>query len=169
MHFCIQVNYSNIDRLENLIFITNLIIVLSFANKIGIIFALVRSFSCLFHYQSLIYISLNTQSSFWLYTSDGQLICLVFLKTYMSHKNPRQSITFQDYMIKLFPTTLTIPLSSSKLCLVHLSSSIFHGMIDSFFIHSSLLQYERFLVIDFISGLVKNLSILYLIIFESAK
>lgn len=65
--------------------------------------------------------------------------------------------------------TLSISLLSSNLCLVHLLFDIPYGMADNFSIHSSTLQYEKFLVIGFIKKLIKNLSILRLIVSKSAK
>ena len=72
-------------------------------------------------------------------------------------------------MVRLCPAILSISLLNLNLCSVHLSSGIPHDMADHFSIHSFALQYERFLVIEFINRLVKNLSTLHLVVSESAK
>ena len=84
-------------------------------------------------------------------------------------KNLKQLITFRDCMIKLCFITLSKPLLSLNLCLVHLSSGIPYDMADNFSIYLSTLQYERFLVIGFNNKLVKNLSTLHLVVSESGK
>ncbi len=84
-------------------------------------------------------------------------------------KNLRQSITFRDYMFRLCGAILSIPFSSSNLCSVHLSSGILHDMAESFSIHLFALQYESFLVMDFIHGLDRNLSTLRLVVSDSTK
>ncbi len=84
-------------------------------------------------------------------------------------KNLRQSITCPDLMVRLCPVIFSIPFSSSNLCSVPLLSAIPHGMTDSFSIHSSMFQYESFLVIGFINGLDRSLSTLRLIVFDFAK
>ena len=84
-------------------------------------------------------------------------------------KNLRQSLTFWDYMIRLCLAILLTPLSCSNLCLIHLLSGIPHGIADNFSIHLSTLQYESFLVIDFINKLDRNLSTLRLVVSDFAK
>ncbi len=78
-------------------------------------------------------------------------------------------MTFWNYMIKFCFTILSIPLSSLNLYSVYLLSNILYNMVDSFFIYSSILRYKSFLVIDFINGLDKNLSKLYLVVSHSAN
>ena len=84
-------------------------------------------------------------------------------------KNLRQFITFWDHIVRFCLTILSTPLSSSNFCLVHLLSRISHGVANNFSIHSFTLQYESFLVIGFINRLDRNLSTLYLVVFDSAK
>ncbi len=84
-------------------------------------------------------------------------------------KNLRQSITFCDFIVKLYLIILSIPLSSSNLYLVYLSLSIPHSMVDSFSIYSFTFWYESFLVISFINELDRNLLTLRLVVFNSAK
>ena len=47
--------------------------------------------------------------------------------------------------------TLFISLLSLNLCLIHLSSDIFYGMVDIFLIYLFALLYERFLIKGFIN------------------
>ena len=72
-------------------------------------------------------------------------------------------------MVRFYFTTLSIPISSSNLCLVYLLSNIPHGMTDSFSIHLFILQYKSFLVINFITKLNRNLLTLRLVVFDFAK
>ena len=72
-------------------------------------------------------------------------------------------------MVRFGPTIFSTPLSHSNLCSVYLSSGIPHSILDSFSIHSSVLQFESFLVMGFINELVRNLSILRLVVFDSIK
>ena len=84
-------------------------------------------------------------------------------------KNLRQSIKFRDCMVKFCFATLSTFFSSLNLDSVYLSSGILYGMTDNLSIHSYLLLFQRFLVNGFINRLVKNLLILYLIVFQFAK
>ena len=84
-------------------------------------------------------------------------------------KNLRQSITFWDYKVTLYLAIFLIPFSGSNLCLVHLLSDIFYGMVDNFSIYSFMLQYRSFLVMSFVIALDRNLSILRLVISDSTK
>lgn len=72
-------------------------------------------------------------------------------------------------MIRFCLAILSTPLSTSNLCSVYLLSNVSYGMVGSFFIHLSVLQYEIFLVIGFINKLDRNLLILYFVVFDSTK
>ena len=84
-------------------------------------------------------------------------------------KNLRQSITFWDYIVRFCPAILSTSLSSLNLCSFHLSFGIFHDIVNSFSIYSSTLQYERFLVMNFINKLVRNLLTLSLVVSKFTK
>ena len=65
--------------------------------------------------------------------------------------------------------TLTIGFFSLNLCLIYLLADISYNITDNFFIYLSILQYNNFLVIDFINRLKKNLSIFHFVIFNIVK
>lgn len=61
---------------------------------------------------------------------------------------------------------LSILFSHLTLYLIYLSFNIFYDITNNFYIYLFILQYKNFLIMSFINRLVKNLSILYLIIFD---
>ena len=69
----------------------------------------------------------------------------------------------------LYPSILSILFLSLNLCLIHLSFSIPYDIADNFSIHLFILYYKKFLVISFINKLIKNISILRLIVSKFAK
>lgn len=76
---------------------------------------------------------------------------------------------YWDYIVKLCLAILSISILSSNLFSVYLLSNILYSIADNFSIYLFALQYERFLIMNFIKKLIRNLSILYLIVFEFAK
>lgn len=61
---------------------------------------------------------------------------------------------------------LLILFSNLTLYLIYLLFNIFYDITNNFCIYLFILQYKNFLIMSFINRLVKNLSILYLIIFN---
>ena len=84
-------------------------------------------------------------------------------------KNLRQSIIFQDCMIRLCLATLSIPFLYLNLYSIYLLFGISHVLAGNFFIHSFAFCYKMFLVINFINRLIRNLSTLRFVIFEFAN
>lgn len=72
-------------------------------------------------------------------------------------KNIKQSIIFQDCIIKFCSTRNSILILGSNFCLVYLLFGTPYGLGNNFFIYLSTLQDVRFLVIGFINGLMRNL------------
>lgn len=97
------------------------------------------------------------------------LIYQVFLKTWIFYKKSQTGY----YILKLYSQILScnfinINFQFKLIFNLFIIQYCFY-IVDNFSIHLSTLQYESFLIIDFINGLDKNLSILYLIAFNSTK
>lgn len=72
-------------------------------------------------------------------------------------KNIKQSIIFQDCMIKFYFTRNSILILGSNFCLVYLLFGTPYSIGNNFFIYLLTLQDVRFLVIGFINELMRNL------------
>lgn len=120
------------------------------------------------YHQLSVYISLYTQSSFWLYIQDKSYVWF-FQKLEYLMKNLSQSPIFRDYMVMFCSVIFSILLFSLNFYSIYLFSGIFQSMVNKFSIYSFVLQYESFWVMGFINGLDRNLSILRLVVSDFAK
>lgn len=141
---------------------------MSLASKIKIIIVPAGSYFYFSYYQLLISILLYTWSSFWWYIQDNWYFWFSHNSGYLI-KDLRQSIPFQDCIIKFCLAILSTPSSGSNLCSVYLLSNIPYNMMNRFSIHLFALQYESFLIMGFINKLDKNLSTLHLVVFDFVK